>query len=101
MNDEQRFFLSVFRQPPARLTVEQVGWVLNCASHNIRILVRAGLLKPLGDPPENGEKVFHTDEILELIKNKSWLARVTNAIHRAHHVKNETRKSVKQNRVTC
>ena len=62
MSDEQRFFLSVFRQPPARLTVEQVGWVLNCASHNIRILVRAGLLKPLGDPPENGEKVFHTDD---------------------------------------
>jgi hypothetical protein len=100
MSDEQRFFLSVFRQPPARLTVEQVGWVLNCAPHNIRILVRAGLLKPLGDPPENGEKVFHTDEILELVKNKSWLARVTNAIHRGHRVKNETRNSVKQNRVT-
>jgi hypothetical protein len=93
MSDEQRFFLSVFRQPPARLTVEQVGWVLNCAPQNIRILVCAGLLKPLGDPPENGEKVFHTDEILQLVKNKSWLARVTNAIHRGHRVKNETRKT--------
>lgn len=97
MNDEHRFFLSLCRRLPARLTDEQVGWLLNCAPQNIRILVRAGLLKPIGEPPENGEKLFAADEVLELITNRAWLARVTNAIHRGHKIKNLTRKKSRQN----
>ena len=76
---------------------EQVGWILNCADQNIRILVRAGLLKPLGEPPENGEKLFAAEEILELVKNRTWLAKVTNAIHKGHFLKNQTRKNGRQN----
>jgi hypothetical protein len=96
MSDEQRFFLSLCRQLPARLSVEQVGWLLNCAPLNIRILVRAGLLKPLGAPPKSGEKLFAADEVLEFMKNRTWLAKVTNAIHKGHFMKNQTRKNGKR-----
>lgn len=92
MNQEEQIFFSIHRQLPVRLNVLQVACVLNCGSHCIRILVKARLLKPLGNPPENGEKMFSRDEILELANNKNWLERVTNAIHRGHHEKNETRK---------
>ena len=97
MSDEQRFFLSLCRQIPARLSMEQVACLLNCAPHNICILVRAGLLKPLGNPPPNGEKLFAADDVLELIKNRTWLAKITNAIHRGHFLKNQTRKNGKRN----
>ena len=100
MCEEQRFFLSLCRQVPARLTVEQAAWLLNCTPNNISFLMRAGLLKPLGDPPENAEKLFAADEMLELIKNRNWLARVTNAIHKGHRMKNGTRKPTKYGRVS-
>jgi hypothetical protein len=97
MNEEQRFFLSLVSQIPARLTVEQVGWLLNCAPTHIRILVRAGLLKPLGDPPVNSEKFFNAEEIFGLTKDGKWLAKVTNAIHKGHTQKNLTRTTAKRN----
>lgn len=34
----------------ARLTAEQVAWVLNCQAHGVPVLVGARLLKPLGNP---------------------------------------------------
>jgi hypothetical protein len=46
----------VGRRLPARLTVEQVAWVLNCQPHDVPILVAARLLKPLGSPPPNSVK---------------------------------------------
>lgn len=79
MKDEQHRFLSISGQLPARLTVEQVAWLLNCQPHDIAGLVSARLLKPLGNPPANGIKFFSTTEVLEQIKDRSWLTKVTNA----------------------
>jgi hypothetical protein len=80
MKEEQQRFLSLTAQLPARLTAEQAGWVLNCQSHDIPVLVAARLLKPLGDPAQNSTKYFATAEVLELTKDKSWLVKVTNTI---------------------
>ena len=91
MNDEQRQFLSLLGGPPARLTVEQTAWALNCQAHDIAILVAARLLKPLGNPPANGNKFFATPEILELARDRGWLARVTNALQQHWRQKNERR----------
>ena len=44
------------------------------------ILVSARLLKPLGNPPSNGVKFFSTAEVLELAKDRAWLAKMSNAI---------------------
>jgi hypothetical protein len=45
------------------------------------ILVAAHLLKPLGNPPANSVKYFATLELLEQVKDRTWLAKVTNALN--------------------
>ncbi len=72
MSDDQHRFLALLGQLPARLTAEQVAWVLNCQAGDIPILVMARLLKPLGNPPhilavvnlrpaEQCESALHSD----------------------------------------
>lgn len=91
MKDEQLRFLSLLGQLPARLTAEQAGWVLNCQPHDIPALVNARLLKPLGNPAQNGTKYFATGDVLETAKDRSWLAKVTNTISQ-HWQRQNTRK---------
>ncbi|MCX6902872.1 MAG: hypothetical protein NTW03_05235 [Verrucomicrobia bacterium] len=81
MREDQHQFLALLGQLPARLTAEQVGWVLNCQAHDIPILISARLLKPLGNPPHNAVKFFGTTDLLEQAKDRAWLARVTNAVN--------------------
>lgn len=80
MNESQLKFMSVIGQLPARLTVEQAAWVLNCQPHDVPILVGAKLLKPLGNPPPNGIKFFATTEVLEFGKDRAWLSKATNVV---------------------
>ena len=80
MKEDQLRFLSLLGQLPARLTAEQAGWVLNCQAHDIPALVNARLLKPLGNPAQNGAKYFATADVLELAKDRGWLVKVTNTI---------------------
>jgi len=93
MKEEKDKFLNVLGQPPARLTVEQTAWVLNCQVHDIPIIVANRLLKPLGNPPPNGIKYFSTLEVLELTRDRSWLAKVTNAVTTHWQKKNAAKKS--------
>ena len=93
MREEQHRFLSLLGQLPARLTVEQAAWVLNCQPHDIPVLVASRLLKPLGNPPANGVKYFATAVVLELTKDPAWLAKVTNAIHSFWRNKNSRKSS--------
>ena len=68
-------------QVPALLTAEQTACVLNCQPHDVPILVAARLLKPLGDPPPNSVKFFAASELLELVEDPAWLAKLTNALN--------------------
>jgi hypothetical protein len=95
MKDDQQRFLSLLGQLPARLTAEQAGWVLNCQPHDIPALVTSRLLKPLGNPPPNGIKFFSTADVLELLKDRSWLTKVTNTISQ-HWQRQNARKSTAQ-----
>ena len=67
-------------QHPARLTAEQAAWVLNCQPHDVPVLVVARLLQPLGNPQPNSVKYFATMEVLDLARDRTWLAKVTNAV---------------------
>jgi hypothetical protein len=80
MRDDQHRFLALLGQLPARLTAEQAAWVLNCQVHDVPVLVAARLLKPLGNPQPNSVKYFATLEVLELAKDRTWLAKVTMAL---------------------
>lgn len=93
MKEDQQRFLNLLGQLPARLTVEQTAWVLNCQSHDVPVLVMARLLKPLGNPQPNSTKYFATLEILELTKDRTWLAKVTNAVSQHGRTKNQNKAS--------
>jgi hypothetical protein len=94
MNEEQHRFLSLLGQLPARLTAEQVAWVLNCQPHDVPVLVAARLLKPLGNPLSNSVKFFAAAELVELMKDRTWLAKVTNALNQHWQRKNAAKKNL-------
>jgi hypothetical protein len=81
MKDEQHRFLTLLGRLPARLTVEQAAWVLNCQVHDIPVLVAARLLKPLGNPPPNGVKFFAALDVEEFSRDKAWLIKMTQAVN--------------------
>jgi len=98
MREEQHQFLSLLGQLPARLSAEQAAWVLNCQPHDVPILVAARLLKPLGNPPPNGIKFFATSELLEQMKDRVWLVKVTTAINQHWHKQNARKKKCPSDR---
>jgi hypothetical protein len=93
MRDDQHRFLMVLGQLPARLTAEQAAWVLNCQPHDIPALVASRLLKPLANPAANSIKFFATADLLEQIKDRNWLVRVTGTINQHWHAKNARKKT--------
>jgi hypothetical protein len=60
---------------------------------DVPILVAARRLKPLGNPSANGIKFFAASELLERVKDRAWLVKVTNALNQHWQKKN----SVKRN----
>jgi hypothetical protein len=93
MREDQQQFLSLLGQLPARLTAEQAAWLLNCQPHDVPILVSSRLLRPLGSPPPNGIKFFAAADLLELVKDRAWLTKVTNAINQHWQRQNARKKN--------
>ena len=93
MNEQQHQFMRLLGQLPARLTAEQAAWVINCQTHDVPILVAARLLKPLGNPPANSVKFFAASELLEQLKDRTWLAKVTNALNQHWQKRNAAKKN--------
>jgi hypothetical protein len=94
MRDDQHRFLMLLGQLPARLTAEQTAWVLNCQVHDIPPLVAARLLKPLGNPSANAIKFFATADLLEQVKDRHWLVRVSVTICQHWRKKNFNKKCI-------
>jgi hypothetical protein len=105
MREDQHKFLVLLGQLPARLTAEQAAWVLNCQPHDMPVLVAARLLKPLGNPAANSIKFFATADILEQVKDRNWLVRVSSTIYQHWqkqnaHKRNHMTDSVQNGRVS-
>jgi hypothetical protein len=94
MREEQQQLLRIIGQLPARLLSEQVAAVLNCQPHDVPILVAARLLKPLGNPPPCSVKYFAALEVLELTKERTWLAKVTNVLNQHWQKKNAAKRKM-------
>lgn len=77
MNEKSALFLP---RLPARLDVNQASEILGFLPHEIPVLLKAGLLKPLGKPAPNGHKFFSTVEISSLSENHEWLDKATRAV---------------------
>ena len=80
MSPEEKSFLSL-RTLPARLNPEQTAWYLGCPVEALRVLIAAGLLKPLGKPAPNATKFFSLVELEQLRADPKRLSRLTDAIH--------------------
>jgi hypothetical protein len=92
VKEDQYRFLSLLGRLPARLTVEQAAWVLNCQTHDMPVLIAARLLKPLGNPAPNSIKFFAAADILELAEDRNRLAKVTATVNQHWHKKNRLKK---------
>lgn len=75
------------------LTIAPTAALLNRGEHDIPILVRAGLLKLLGDPPPSAVKFFATVEVLELADNRQTLGRICAVLTEDWRDKNTARNS--------
>ena len=69
------------RRLPSRLGVVDAAILLNISEHVVPILVRAGLLKPLGHPPPNAVKYFRAVELLDCASDRKWLSQMCDVIY--------------------
>jgi hypothetical protein len=78
-----------------RMLAEEAAAVIGCRAHDIRTLILAGLLKPLGDPPANSIKYFAATHIHQLASDEKWLGKMTMALndHWTEHNKKRKEKS--------
>lgn len=81
------------------MDAQEAAWYLGFATHDIPILVRAGLLKPLGHPTTSAIKYFATAILSELQGDTQWLARASDAIVRHWHTKNARKTKTRHTRV--
>ncbi len=88
MNDKGILFAA---RLPARLDVQQAADLLGFLPHEISILMRMRLLKPLGNPPPNGHKFFALSELQALAGDPHWLDKATRLVIRFWKDKNQKR----------
>lgn len=77
MNERELFN---YRRLPGRLDVVQAAVLLGFLPHEIPVLVRAGLLKPLGNVAANAHKYFASVEIERAAQDPAWLDKATRAL---------------------
>src|SRR6266581_753874 len=77
----ERTVLDVLRLP-ARLDVRQTAMLLGVQADEIQILMRAKLLKPLGEPAQNGHKFFSSSDIEALGRDRIWIDKASKTITR-------------------
>jgi hypothetical protein len=82
-------------QLPACLNAEQTAALLGRKPEHIPVLTEGGFLKPLGDPPRNGIKLFAACEILEKSKDIKWLDKANKYLTR--HWQNRNAKGKQRN----
>jgi hypothetical protein len=73
--------LTCLRLQP-RLTKAQTAKFLNMGMHDIPVLVRAGLLKPLGHPNDSNQKYFATADLVADAENREWLVQVCDVLYK-------------------
>ena len=68
---------------PGRLDVQQTATLLGFRPEpDIQVLMRAKLIKPLGNPAQNGVKYFASAEVASLAADAEWLHKATAAVQR-------------------
>ena len=74
---------------------EKVAEILGFSPYEISILMRIGMLKPLGKPAPNAHKYFCATEIIELSHDREWLDKATHVVGKHWREKNRREKEQK------
>lgn len=91
------FTISVEPGTPARVDASPAAKLLGVNEHDIPTLVRARLLKPLGNPMPCAPKYFATCELVKFANDPQWLDKATRAITQYWKNKNASRSSSRFN----
>ena len=67
---------------PGRLNADQAAALLGFQTHDIPVLVKAGLLKPLGGGARNCVKYFSSSVIERLRNDERWLDKASKSVLR-------------------
>jgi len=86
------------RRLPAMLNPGQAAALIGYAEHDIPVLVSAGLLKPLGNPPANSVKHFATVQVMELAGEIAQLSEMRNVVYEHWRTKNANKATARQSR---
>jgi hypothetical protein len=86
--------LRVFLPTPGRLNAEQTARVLGMEEHDIPVLVRFNLLKPLGNPKQSAQKHFAAVHVLALAQNPDWLHKASHTLYQHWASKNAGRRKL-------
>jgi len=84
---------------PARLDSQAAAAFLGIQEHDLPVLARAKLLKPLGNPAPNAPKHYATCELEELARDKTWLAKATTVLAQNWRRKNSHRLNTPRDRM--
>ena len=88
MNPERKEILNLVSLP-GRMNAAEAAWRLGFEPDHIPILVTAGQLKPLGNPPPGAVKFFLTAEIEQKKGDARWMNKATELIRLKVKDKNE------------
>jgi hypothetical protein len=88
MNPERKEILNLVSLP-GRLNATETAFRLGFEPEHIPILVSAGQLKPLGNPPPGAVKFFLTAEIEQKKGDARWMNKATELIRLKVKDKNE------------
>lgn len=89
LNDRGYESLLNLRRLPARLNSEEAAAFVGVQGHDIPILIRKKLLRPLGGGAKNTVKYFSTLELERMSQDRKWLDDVTKALRRSRSEKGE------------
>ena len=98
MNNECKELLKLATLP-ARLNRTQAANYLGFEPDHITLLIKAGLIKPLGRPKPNSDKYFAAVKLAALRQDETWLSRATQFICQHWNDKNNrnSRHSIRTN----
>ncbi|MDB6016340.1 MAG: hypothetical protein JWR19_829 [Pedosphaera sp.] len=77
---------------PARVSGREAAVLLGFSEHDLPILVRAHLLKPLGQPGPNSPKHYASIELLQHAQDVKWLHRATEIVAKNWQKRNARRR---------
>ncbi|HEY5042960.1 MAG TPA: hypothetical protein VIK53_13260 [Verrucomicrobiae bacterium] len=77
----------------AYMTKEKVAKALDIGVHNIPVLVRAGLLRPKGNPQRYCVKKISRSQLARNLADEAWLDKAAAAIHQHWRNKNARKRA--------